>query len=70
MDDYLESTDAARRVPHSSPTQDAASDKVARASVPRLSFFFFFLRFTPTQLDSRLHGSIRAESASISAEPG
>ena len=40
----LESTDVARRVPHSSPMKDATSDAVARASVPRLSFFFFFSR--------------------------
>ena len=47
----LESTDVARRVPHSSPMKDATSDAVARASVPRLSFFFFFLGFAPTRLD-------------------
>ena len=52
----LESTDVARRVPHSSPMKDATSDVVARASVPRLSFFFFSriradsARFVPIRL--------------------
>ena len=48
-----------------------ASDAVARAS-DRVCvfFFFFFLRFAPTRLDSRRCGSIRAESASIRAESG
>ena len=51
------------------PTRDAASDAVACALVPRLSFFFFFLRFAPTRLDSRCSGSIHAKSASICTEP-
>ena len=52
---YLESTDAARRVPHPSPTRPNA---VTRASVLCLSFFFFFFP------------RIRADSASIRTEPG
>ena len=48
-----------------------ASDAVARAS-DRVCvfFFFFFLRFAPTRLDSHRCSSIRAKSASICAEPG
>ena len=68
----LESTDAAGRVPHLSPTQDAASNTVACESVPRLSFFFFPLGFAPTWLDSRQFGfdshlftPNRADSAKI-----
>ena len=38
---------------------------VDRASVLRLHFLFFFLRFEPTRLDSRRRGSIRAEPARI-----
>ena len=49
----LESTDAAGRVPHSSPTRPNVVD---RASMPRLSFFF---------LDSLRLGSIRAKSDHI-----
>ena len=56
----LESTNAAPEVSHPRPTRDTASDVVARALV-RVCVFFFFLEFTPTQLDSRQCGSIRAE---------
>ena len=52
--------DAAGRVPHRSPTQGAASDTAAHASVPRLSFFF--------SSDSHRLGSIRVNSASIRAD--
>ena len=48
-----------------------ASDAIARASDRVwVFFFFFFLGFAPTRLDSRQCGSIRAESASIRAESG
>ena len=63
----LESMDAAPEVPHPRPMRDAvarASDRVC------VFFFFFFLGFAPTLLDSRRCGSIRAESASIHVESG
>ena len=66
----LESTDAAPEVPHPCLTRDAASDAVARVSVRVCVFFFFFLEFVPTRLNSRRRGSIHAESASICAESG
>ena len=68
--DKLESTDAAPEVLHPRPTRDAASDAVACASDRVCVFFFFFLGFKPTRLDSRRCGSIRVESASIRAELG
>ena len=40
----LGSIDATGRVPHRSPIWGAANDAAARASVPRLRFFFFFLQ--------------------------
>ena len=58
----LESTDAAPEVQH--PRLRWLS---ARRSA---SAFFFFLGFAPTRLDLCRCGSIRAESASIRAEPG
>ena len=65
----LESTDAAGRVPHPSPMRDAASDMVDCASVPCLSFFFFFsrirtdtARFAPNRLRFTLNW---ADSAKI-----
>ena len=63
-----ESTNAAPEVSHPRPTRDTASDAVTRALVRVCVFFFFFLEFTPTQLDSRQCGSIRAKSASIRTE--
>ena len=48
----LEGTDAAPEVPHPRPTWDAVSDTVARVSVRVCVFFFFFLGFAPTRLDS------------------
>ena len=39
-----------KRTSESSPTRGAASDMVARVSMLRLSFFFFFLGFMPTRL--------------------
>ena len=45
-----------------------STDAVGRVSHPHLSFFFFFLGFAPTRLDSRQCGSIHAESASICAK--
>ena len=45
------------------PTRGVASDVVARASVPRLSFFFFFT-------DSRRLDLIRTNSALFCIEPG
>ena len=45
-----------------------STDAVGRVSHPHLSFFFFFLGFAPTWLDSRQCGSIHAESASICAK--
>ena len=47
-----------------------STDAVARALMPHLSFFFFFLRLIPTLLDLCQHNSIHAESASIHNEPG
>ena len=71
VNDRLESTDTAPEVPHSRPTRDAAFDAVARASDHVcVFFFFFFLGFAPTRLDSRRCGSIRAESTSIRVESG
>ena len=51
----LESTNAAPEVPHPRPTQDAASNMVARASI-RVCVFFFFL-------DSRRLCLIRTDAA-------
>ena len=52
----LESTDAVGRVPHPSPTRDAASNPIARASVPLLNLFFSRIcvdsaRFAPNRAD-------------------
>ena len=52
----LESTDVALEVPHPRLTR-----LPARWSAFALFFFFFFRGFVPTWLDSRRHGSIRAE---------
>ena len=60
----LESMAAAGRVPHPSPTRLP----VCRCRI--CVFFFFFLGFTPTRLDSRQRGSIHAELASIHVKPG
>ena len=54
--------DAVGRVPHPSPTRDAASNPVACALVPCLNFFLFFFS------DSRRLGLIRADLASIHAK--
>ena len=63
----LESTDAAPEVPHPRPTwRDAVACAADRVCV----FFFFFLGFTPTRLDSRQRGSNHAELASIHIKPG
>ena len=60
----LESTDVALEVLHPRSTW-----LPARQSAFAL-FFFFSRGFVPTWLDSRRHGSIRAELASIRAESG
>ena len=74
----LESTDAVGRVPHPHPTRPDAGRNIqcGCSLIDVASAFFFFsrihadsARFTPTRLDSRRHGSIRAESASIRTEP-
>ena len=59
----LESMAAAGRVPHPSLTRLP----VCRCRI--CVFFFFFLGFTPTRLDSRQRGSIHAELASIHVKP-
>ena len=59
----LESTDVAPEVPHLHP-MGLPARRTASA------FFFYFLGFASTRLDSRRCGSIRAESALIRAEPG
>ena len=51
----LESTDAAPEVLHPRPTQLPAR------WIASVFFFFFFLGFASTRLDSRRCGSIRAE---------
>ena len=61
---HLESTEAAPEVPH-----PRLMRLPARQSVSAF-FFFFFLGFALTWLDSRRRGSICAKSASIRAEPG
>ena len=65
MNPRLESTDAAPEVPLLRPMRDAASDVVARVSDRVCVFFFFFLGFAPTRLDSRRTGLIRPESGRI-----
>ena len=62
---YLESTDAARRVPHPSPTRPNA---VTRASVLCLSFFFFFFSSDSCRLSFNSHWTrlIWPESGRIS----
>ena len=59
----LESTDAAPEVLHRRLTRLPACRSAS-------AFFFFFLGFAPTWLDSRRCGSIHAESALIRTEPG
>ena len=62
----LESTDAAGRVPHPHPTRpDAGRNIQCGCSLIDVAsaFFFFFLGFTLTRLDSRQLGLIRADTA-------
>ena len=70
---FLESTNAVPEVPHLRPTRRDVGHGVRRGCPrvsPHLRFFFFFLGFSPTRLDSHQCGSIRAKSASIRTEPG
>ena len=66
----LESTDAAPEVPHPRPTRDAASDTVAHVSVRVCVFFFFFLGFAPTWLDSRQIGFDSCQTGLIRPKSG
>ena len=75
----LWSTNVARRLPHRSSIRGAVFDAVARASVPRLSFFFFFsqihtdsswfmptrLQFAPIRLELGHIGRIRSYRLTI-----
>ena len=67
--DYLKARKHGRSWEGVAPESDAALRGWSRVGAAS-EFFFFFLRFASTRLDSRRRDSIRAESASIRAELG
>ena len=68
--DYLKARKHGRSWEGVALESDAALRGWSRVGAASEFFFFFFLRFALTRLDSRRHDLIRAESASIRAELG